>query len=195
MILLLLACTASTTDSAIGGIPPWQGTQIGEEGDGPCAVAETPWEQEDQAPEGLSFTPAELRGQIAGVFQGTLDTPHQGAEELQLTLSLDGPAWWVQEVDCEDHWLELDGELSLQAGELLQVRQPVRMRSTWLGLELSEQQWSGSLSPGELPADTTTLTLHISGPLLPSEDGALEWVIQREAHREAARAGTWQLDD
>lgn len=195
MILFLLACTAPTTDSGLGGIPPWQGTQIGEEGDGPCETESTPWSSEDQAPEGLSFTPAELRSQIAGSFGGTLQTPSQGSEDLQLTLSLDGPAWWTQEVDCDDHWLEVDGDLVVEAGGLLQIEQPVRMRSKWLGLALDAQQWRGSLSPGELPTDTSSLTLHISGPLSPNEDTALEWVIQRENHREAARAGTWLLDE
>ncbi|MFT5583382.1 MAG: hypothetical protein ACI9VR_000960 [Cognaticolwellia sp.] len=195
MILLLLACAPPNSDTAVGAIPPWQGTQIGEEGDSPCDVESTLWEAEDQAPEGLSFTPAELRLQIAGSFEGTLETLYQGSEDLELTLTLDGPVWWVQELDCEDQWLELEGEISLRAGELLQVEGPLRMRSTWLGLELSEGEWSGSLSPGELPADSSALSLLISGPLSPSEDSALEWVIQRPTHREAARAGTWLLSD
>jgi hypothetical protein len=195
MRLFTLACTAPTTDSGLGGIPPWQGTQIGEEGDEGCQTESTLWTQEDQAPEGLSFSPAELRAQIAGDFLGTLQTTNQGDEELQLSLSLDGPAWWTQEVDCDDHWLELEGELSAQAGDLLQIEQPLRMRSKWLGLELEEQEWSGYLSPGALPDDTSSVTLHISGLLSPSQDAALEWVIQRESHREAARAGTWRLSE
>jgi hypothetical protein len=195
MLHLLLACAPPSSETPIGGIPPWQGTQIGEEGDGPCEVESTLWEQEDQAPEGLSFTPAELRARIAGSFSGTLETPHQGSEDLALNLSLDGPAWWVQELDCDDHWIEMEGELSVDAGELLQIQQTVRMRSTWLGLELSESQWAGSLSPGELPADASGLTLHISGPLVADEDGALEWTIQRPEHRETARAGTWLLEE
>lgn len=195
MLALLLACVAPNSDSGISGIPPWQGTQIGEEGDAPCDTERVAWDQEDQAPDGLSFTPAALRAELSGDFSGTLDSAHQGQADLSLGLVLDGQAWLVSEVDCSDRWLEIDGQVTIDAAPLFSVQAPVSVRSKWLSLELAEGEWEGELSPGALPADAGDLTLKLSAHLSPGEDSALEWVLQRPEHAEAQRAGTWLLDD
>ncbi len=195
MLALLLACAPPNSDSGISGIPPWQGTQIGEEGDGPCDTERAPWDQEEQAPGGLSFSPAELRARLAGDFTGTLDSAHQGQAPVEVSLVLDGPAWWVSEVDCSDQWLEIEGQLEVRADPLLQLRAPVSVRSSWVNLALSEGEWSGDLSPGALPADAGPLSLRLSAHLSPGEDSALEWLLQRPDGNEVQRAGLWALED
>lgn len=193
MLLLLLACATPGTDTGASGVPPWQGTQIGEEGDSPCDTERVPWASEDKAPDGLSFSPSELRAALSGDFAGTLSTPHQGEAALRVALRLDGAAWLVSEVDCSDRWLELEGEVDIQAAPLFSVTAPVRMRSSWLSLELQEGDWSGTISPGELPADSGALLLSLSAHLEPGEDSAMEWILQRPEHAEVQRAGSWLL--
>lgn len=195
MLVLLLACAPPTSDSGISGLPPWQGTQIGEEGDGPCDTERVAWDQEDQAPEGLSFSPAELRARLAGDLTGTLETPHQGQAPLDARLVLDGPAWLVQEVDCSDQWLELEGQLEVEAAPLLGINTPVSVRSSWVSLTLNEGEWSGDLSPGTLPTDAGDLSLRLSAHLSPGEDSALEWLLERPEGDEVQRAGGWTLAD
>lgn len=196
MILLMLACAAPDSESATGGIPPWQGTQIGEEGDGLCTYTGELWEYEDQAPEGLSVTPAELREQLAGSFGGLLSSAYQGSEQLELELILDGPAWWMQEEEeCEDHWIAVEGSVRIQSDTLFSTERPVMLGSDWLRISLEEQDWTGSLSPGELPADAESLALFVSAHVGPGQEGELTWILDRPEQQEEQHAASWVLSE
>ena len=176
VVLLLIACIRGPGDT---GLPPWSGTQIGEEGDG-C-----PPEAEESAEE-----LAELREALAVSTTGTFRSEWQGEVPLQLIVEPSGQAWTV--TDCGEEYPAVDAQFTLQAGPLLFVDRTLRLSGRTKMVEIDQEDLSGSLSPGALPEDTVQLLLRLS--FSPETwTGQARWLLERDGHWEQAPAATWQV--
>ena len=176
IVLLLIACIRGPNDT---GLPPWSGTQIGEEGDGCSASAEE---------NGEDLT--ELRGALAVSTTGTLRSEWQGEAALQLIVDPSGPAWTV--TACGEEYPAVDAQFTLQAGPLLIVDRTLRLSGQPQTVEIAEEDLSGSLSPGALPDDSLRLLLRLS--FSPETwEGQARWLLERDGHWEHAPAATWQV--
>ncbi len=176
MVLLLLACIGVPGDTGL--LPPWSGTQIGEEGDD-CPLTGERSEEEHTA----------LREALALSASGTFRSEWQGEAELLWVIDPSGDSWDL--VDCTDEPVQaVDVELTLNAGPLLLLERTVRL--TERGAVLTVVEVEGALSPGELPEDSGQLVLELF--FLPGEgSGQARWLLERPSGWEEAPAATWSL--
>lgn len=192
MLLFVLACTPNADDSGLLSPPVWSGTQIGEEGDAPCALNMEPWES-DQALSPGTPTPEELRESLSLGGEGRLESTWQGGAPLSLSVDTEsgGILRVSEEIGCGTNaWLAVDAHLILDAPALLSLDTWVPLRTPELLLTLDD--FDGELDPGLLPNDASQLQLRLHGPL--DGDGALTWLLWTQGEQEFAPAGTWTLN-
>lgn len=199
MLLTLLACAGGAIETGVPTevpeTPVWEGTQIGEEGDTGCPMELSAWSDEDTAPDGSAYTPAEFRSLAGGSFSGVLQSAWQGEASLTATFTLDGDAWALTPKleDCAAG-MAVEGTLSLSAEELLDLQAPVTLTVTQtadFSALIAESDLTGDLDPGVLPDDAISLSLLILGTLDGDWSGELRWQLYRESAVEEAPAGTW----